>query len=400
MQISSNLAGRIQFLTADLQSLEKSETTPVKAVFDDTVIDFFDALSKELMHDVRSRQYSDVIAYAFWVRKASLLKVKESFTAKTKLGRGVAFHIAPSNVPINFAVSMTSSLLAGNVSIVRVSNKDFEQVKIVIEAINKVLASESFAHLKDYVIVVRYDRDKDVNDFLSSICDVRIVWGGNATVGELRLSPIPPRAIEMTFPDRYSIALINSDEYLNSDKKIVAQNFYIDTYFTDQNACSSPRLVVWTGNKVKEAQDCFYKELKALLNEKYQFSPILAIDKLNAFCELAIAHRGVKKIAEDNVLVRVELPEIFDDLMNFKLGGGYFFDYATNDLNSIVKILKKPCQTISYFGIDPQKIKELVVNNGVRGVDRIVPLGKTMELEFYWDGYNMIDAMSRYLDLL
>ena len=86
--------------------------------------------------------------------------------------------------------------------------------------------------------------------------------------------------------------------------------------------------------------------------------------------------------------------------MNFKLGGVYFFDYATNDLNSIVKILKKPCQTISYFGIDPQKIKDLVVNNGVRGVDRIVPLGKTMELEFYWDGYNMIDAMSRYLDLL
>ena len=86
--------------------------------------------------------------------------------------------------------------------------------------------------------------------------------------------------------------------------------------------------------------------------------------------------------------------------MNFKLGGGYFFDYATNDLNSIVKILKKPCQTISYFGIDPQKIKDLVVNNGVRGVDRIVPLGKPMELEFYWDGYNMIDAMSRYLDLL
>ena len=131
MQISSSVVSKIQFLTADLQSLEKAETTPVKAVFDESVIEFFDALSKELMHDVRSRQYSDVIAYAFWVRKASLLILKESFTAKTKLGRGVAFHIAPSNVPINFAVSMTSSLLAGNVSIVRVSNKDFEQVKIV-----------------------------------------------------------------------------------------------------------------------------------------------------------------------------------------------------------------------------------------------------------------------------
>ena len=40
------------------------------------------------------------------------------------------------------------------------------------------------------------------------------------------------------------------------------------------------------------------------------------------------------------------------------------------------------------------------IENGVRGVDRIVPLGKTMELEFFWDGLDMIDAMSRYVDLL
>jgi hypothetical protein len=32
---------------------------------------------------------------------------------------------------------------------------------------------------------------------------------------------------------------------------------------------------------------------------------------------------------------------------------------------------------------------------GVPGVDRIVPVGKTMELSFIWDGYDMIETMSR-----
>ena len=68
-------------------------------------------------------------------------------------------------------------------------------------------------------------------------------------------------------------------------------------------------------------------------------------------------------------------------------------------MSSLVPILKKPCQTISYLGLDPKQIYNLAVNYGVRGVDRIVPLGKTMELEFYWDGYQMIDTMSRYIDL-
>lgn len=52
----------------------------------------------------------------------------------------MALHIAPSNVPVNFAVSMTSSLLAGNCTVVRVSSKRFLQVDVICEAINGLLA--------------------------------------------------------------------------------------------------------------------------------------------------------------------------------------------------------------------------------------------------------------------
>ena len=399
MQISSEIKDKLTILTGNITLLENITSLKVHQVFDDLVVNFFDALSNELMHDPRSKQFSDVISYAFWIRKSSLLKAKSSFLNLNKLGRGVAFHIAPSNVPINFAVSMTSALLAGNSCIIRVSNKDFEQVTIVTDAINKVLARVEFEPLQGYIITVRYERDKAVNDYFSSICDLRIVWGGDSTIEEIRKSSLPPRAIEMTFADRYSIAIINADEYLKQDPKAIAQKFYIDTYFTDQNACSSPRLVVWTGDNTDKAQEQFWSELATVLKERYQFSPILAIDKLNAFCNLAIKHPEAKRKAFDNDLVRVQVPTLYDDLMDYKLGGGYFFEYVTSDLKDLVPILQKPCQTISYLGLDPKQIYNLAVNYGVRGVDRIVPLGKTMELEFYWDGYQMIDTMSRYIDM-
>lgn len=400
MQQNSDVLKKVNFLVGSAEYIENSQNTPAMQLFDKRVVSFLDRVSHELLSERDVKQYSDVVSWAFWVRKASILKEKTRYENKSKLGRGVAFHIAPSNVPVNFAVSLTSSLLAGNISIVRVSSKDFEQVTLICNAINKVLLEDEYAFLKKYIVIVRYEHDLLVNDYLSSICDLRIVWGGNRTVEELRKSSLPPRSIEMTFPDRYSLSIISSDEYLKQDPKKVVSLFYIDTYFTDQNACSSPRLIVWTGSKVKDAQDIFFKSLKSLVDEKYSMSAILAVDKLNSLCELALTHKNVNKVDSDNVVMRVSLKELSDDVLDYKMSGGYFFEYVTNDLKDLVPILKKQCQTISYLGVDPNAIQALVLQNGVRGVDRIVPLGHTMDLEFFWDGYDMIDAMSRNVDVI
>lgn len=258
MQQNSDVLKKVNFLVGSAEYIENSQNTPAMQLFDKRVVSFLDIVSHELLSERDVKQYSDVVSWAFWVRKASILKEKTRYENKSKLGRGVALHIAPSNVPVNFAVSLTSSLLAGNISIVRVSSKDFEQVTLICNAINKVLLEDEYAFLKKYIVIVRYEHDLLVNDYLSSICDLRIVWGGNRTVEELRKSSLPPRSIEMTFPDRYSLSIISSNEYLKQDPKKVASLFYIDTYFTDQNACSSPRLIVWTGSKVKDAQDIFF----------------------------------------------------------------------------------------------------------------------------------------------
>lgn len=390
----------IEYLVGDREFIARAPATPALPLFDERAVNFLDALSKKLLADRSLRGYSDVISWAFWVRKASVAKEMARFAGRCKVGRGVAFHIAPSNVPVNFAVSLTSSLLAGNVSIVRVSQKDFPQVDVICTAMNDLLEKNEFSCLRPYVIIVRYAHSKEVNDYLSSICDLRVVWGGNRTVEELRASPLPPRAVEMCFPDRYSLSVIDADDYLRQDPKKVAERFYIDTYFTDQNACSSPRLIVWTGSAKAEAKERFFKALEDKVQGEYTLPAILAVDKLNAFCELSLKHPQVRKIAAGNALIRVSLPKLYDDIFDFKMSGGYFFEYDTDDLSDLVPLLKKTCQTVSYLGVEPEEICKMVVSHGVRGVDRIVPLGHTMDLGFFWDGYDMIETMSRHVDMI
>lgn len=394
MQINSN---DLEFLVGDMEILKRMPETPALPMFSEQAVDFLAALSKTLLKDKRTRQHVDVTSYAYWIRKASIESVKVKHRDyENRIGRGVAFHIAPSNVPVNFAVSMTSSVLAGNITLIRLSNKQFEQVDIITDAINSLLDNE-FSVMKPYFCLVRYNHSDEITQELSNICDLRIIWGGNRTIETIRKATIPPRAIEMAFADRHSLAIINADEYLKQDPKEVAKGFYTDTYYTDQNACSSPRLVVWLGEQVENARSLFWDTLSEVVIREYEMKPIQAVDKYTSMCMLGMKQKGQKLVSSDNYIVRVEVEELTKDLMDYKNGGGYFFEYTAKDISEIVPVLTKQCQTVSLLGIDKKVIKELVFSSGVRGVDRIVPLGQTMGLEFIWDGYKMIEHMSRFL---
>ena len=104
-------------------------------------------------------------------------------------------------------------------------------------------------------------------------------------------------------------------------------------------------------------------------------------------------------VGENNIVQRVEVPQLTPKIMEYKNGGGYFFEYEANELEEIVPMLSKSCQTIAYLGVEKERIQNIVRINGVRGVDRIMPVGKTMELQFIWDGYDMIETMSRVIKL-
>lgn len=395
MQLSFN---ELQYTVGSPEVIGMMKDARVLRPFDDDVIAFLNDLSSILR---RKREYSDVATFGFWCRKAALMQEKEKYDdISERFGKGIVFHSTPSNVPVNFAFSFAAGLLAGNANIVRLPGKPFEQVNIISEAVNELLKT-THHNMVPYVVFVKFPPVKEISDAFSALCNVRVIWGGDMTVAELRQSMIPARTTEITFADRHSIAVIDADEYLKAERKdTIIQNFYNDTYYTDQNACTSPRIIFWQGKKKTEAKEDFWKRVHELIKNKYNLAPVQAVGKLNAMYTVAANKKVQVEKSEDMFITRINVDEIDRELMNYKYNSGFYFEKDIDNLKEITDVCDVRCQTLTYYGVKQEDFRVFLEEARPIGIDRIVPMGKSMDFSLIWDGYDLIRQMSRRVTII
>ncbi len=395
MQLSFN---ELQYIVGSPEVIENMKNVRSLHPFDDDVIAFLNDLSGILRKD---RDYSDVATFGFWCRKAALLKEKEKYDDVTeRFGKGIVFHSTPSNVPVNFAFSFAAGLLAGNANIVRLPGKPFAQVDIISKAVNELLADKHKA-LAPYIVFVKFPPVKEITDVFSALCNVRVIWGGDMTVAELRQSKIQARTTEITFADRHSIAVIDADAYLvEENKNNVIQNFYNDTYFTDQNACTSPRIIFWQGIKKEDAKADFWGRVHDLVAEKYSLAPVQSVGKLNALYSVAARKKVSLVNSKDMYITRIAVERIDRELMDYKYNSGFFFEKDIDGLEEIADVCDIRCQTLTYFGVKEEDFVDFLEKIRPIGIDRIVPMGKSMDFALIWDGYDLIRQMSRRVTII
>ncbi len=86
------------------------------------------------------------------------------------------------------------------------------------------------------------------------------------------------------------------------------------------------------------------------------------------------------------------------ELMDYRDNSGYFYEYNCAKIMDLFGLCNdKRCQTISYIG-DSEMLMPLV-RAGAKGIDRIVPVGKTMDFDLIWDGYDLTERLTRIIEL-
>jgi len=217
--------------------------------FDPRAVDFLAELSAEVLRSPDTRRQEASAAFGFWCRRARLEALAARHASPLpRLGRGLAFHLAPANVPALFAYTLAIGLLAGNANVVRLSSRRVEGEAPLLAALRRVLERPEHAAVRARTSLITYGRDDAVTADYCARCDARIVWGGDATVAAVRAMPMPPHAVELCFPDRWSLAVFSQRAFsalTPEERGALAHRFYNDTYQMDQNACSSPQLVLW-----------------------------------------------------------------------------------------------------------------------------------------------------------
>lgn len=380
----------IDYVLGNDTTIKNMQNIPVLKAFDDRVVEFLHSLANELLK--KSKQYPDVVAFAFFCSKTNILKYKKDYDGL--VGRGIAFHSTPSNIPTNFAYSLISSLLAGNKTIMRLPLKGFDETKIIVECIKNLIQKE-FHFLKDYIVLAKFKGDLEILNYFSSISDVRVIWGGDENVKKIKSSKAKIRNIDLVFSDRNSFCVIDGYEFLNyENKNKIINDFYNDTYLVDQNACSSPKAVFWLNDKDDSAKNIFWNMLEEKI-QNYNLSPAKSVAKLHTFMKIVSNHKQTKFIkSKNNILLRVSTNDnILNMIEDVKINSGFFIEQDIEDICDLLQISDDKTQSLMYFGISTETMQKLINHNPK--IDRIVPIGKAMEFNFVWDGYDIIKTMSR-----
>jgi len=112
-----------------------------------------------------------------------------------------------------------------------------------------------------------------------------LILGGEKTIKNIRKLPISDRAVEVVFADRYSLCVINADKLRSCDGITLARllsGFYNDTYLMDQNACSSPHLIIWLGERayLEDSIKKFWSELYEFIEKNTKLLQFMLLKNL------------------------------------------------------------------------------------------------------------------------
>jgi hypothetical protein len=406
LDLGSGSPVRVQQLLPTRQSMDLSEvlarlsSAPVVAPFDPSRVEFVAEVSRRLGR--RGRGLPETQALAFWMRKSELSRLAQSFHElgsehTVLMPRGTVFHIPPANVDTLFVYSWVLSTLVGNRNIVRLSSRSTDQSNLIIDTIAEVMVDHP--ELTGSSTMITYSHDDAITSAISASCDVRVIWGGDATVNQIRSIPIPPHANELVFADRFSMAAIDTAAYtsLTSEKRSsLAELFFSDAYWFDQLGCSSARLLLWVGaDDPRACATDFYDRVHEVARIKdYTVDTSAAIAKLAQAYGTMIDADVAGYSARDNTLAILEMAS-FPDVRGEFCGAGLFYQLHVADLAEIVSDIRRADQTLATFGIPEADLKELVTNLRGRGIDRIVPFGQALQFNRFWDGYDLLSELTR-----
>ena len=337
---------------------KKASLNNILKPFSIEVVSFLDDFSKKINLRKDIKDFPDIKGLAFFCRKQNILNFKKKYynTDRIRFGLGLVFHITPSNIPTNFMYSLIFGLISGNSNIVKVPSRKFEEIKIICEEIENLLRKKKHLILNKMIRILRYNsEDNEITKNISEISDARLIWGGDETIKEIRKVETKARTIDVPFADRYSICMINSEKLLklpNYKFKIFMKNFYNDTYEVDQNACSSPHIIIWQGNKKIDAKKKFWKNLNLLVEKNYHPPSISSVDN---YCRLSKELLKNNNLASFKVfnksLYVMKLKKINAKSFVKKSKWGFFYELDINKLQNIKHLIKKNCKLLLILDI-------------------------------------------------
>lgn len=382
--------------------------SPQLRPFEELLKSFCESLSQLLFAEADPKQYPEIVALAFWLRKSHIETLEERFRSLEKfrespshllVPRGLAFHIAPANVETLFVYSWILSLLVGNSNVVRLPSRESPATSLLFGILKRLLDEKAFEKISRSTLLLSYGHEEEVTTAISAKADVRLIWGGDATIQTIRKIPLKITGQELLFADRYAYAAIRSSFYLESDEeqqKRIAEMIFRDLFWYDQQTCASPRTVFWVGSyeASSEASENLYRRMQRIAETRGYAIPLSA--RLNKTTEIyrAALVLPVTELRQYGALAVLDLEEFEPACRTFG-GNGLLFSAVIPNILQIAQYALQKDQTLVHAGFTQEELRHLAVTLNGRGLDRIVPVGNALQFGEVWDGYDLLAVLTK-----
>lgn len=357
-------------------------------------------IKKKMLSDLELRQL------AHWTDKANLKKIYQSYEARRQgriwLPRGLVLHFTPANIDSLFIYSWLLSLLIGNSNIIRLSRNRTPQIILLLDMLNSILGQKRFKPIRERNLIVSYGHEQAITEELSQYCRVRVIWGGDEAIKQIRAVALPPMATEVVFADRFSMAALKASAVLDASAREInklARNIYYDTFFFTQRGCFSPKLVFWIGKNraIDNAKNRFWAAVEKLASqEKIDWQKGIGIARMSSGYRYAAEGMADKlSTASTGFPYRIHIQKFKKNLREIHSGGGLFLEAEKPSLTEILQLLVSKDQTLSVYGFSKKELQKFASQLSGLGLDRIVPIGQTFDFQAVWDGYDLFTYYTR-----
>lgn len=349
--------------------------------FSEKRVQFLVRLSEALL----SGHYSAALtALGFWLRESQLRQWQQEYGKDDKVilaPIGRVFIVSPSNVEGLFAYSWALSYLMGNQTVVRVSAQLTEDQQTLFALLTEL--DEQMNGLPEQAFI-SYDKRSDWTLKLSRWCQLRMLWGSDQSIESIRQIVLPAQAQEWVFPDRYSVCVLHLTEADVPKLPKLAEGFARDVSTYQQQACASPKWMLWYQTD-KALQQQFWQAVDTCLMNAFPRNERLVASQYLCALGGTECHHGNFQVVEASSILGCD-QSLF----------GVVGQTCIDEINSCSDLLPENVQSLACFGLTKEQ-KALIV--GYCHIRQFSPLGQALSFDPIWDGANLFLTLARQVRL-
>jgi hypothetical protein len=431
--LAGNLQPRLQ-LVATAGPLRGLPEAPPPRAIRDAVMENFDefarvptsqivALLDAVGREMAAPEFGKIEGIAFlssWLREGNLRKVLElNFGDRTDaldapvtysgislraVPRGLVCHWVAGNAPTLALFSWALAALTKNASILRVPQESQGPVGLLFSAVERARIEHQGTICDGKMLMTRTcvvhfpSSDVATNHALSSLADLRIVWGGTDAVQAVTSYPRPDHCEDVVFGPKYSLGV--ADRLTIEDPSSLTgclRNFVRDAVLFEQEACSSPQMLFLETSRteLERIADATEEEFRQIGRRfpKRSIDPSIAAQILRArACYGLGVDTSVRAPRDLSYTVLLEGKTVLRDALQSRT----LTLVAIDDLMKLVPLLSPKIQTVGAAIADPVKRAAFAEAAALRGVARIVPPGLMNLYETPWDGMLPLNRLVRW----